>query len=129
MKKRTPDIPVESFLLDFPPNVVEIVHRLRAIVKRALPDATERVYPGWRLIGYRALHGHGKRDVYVGFIAPLRDSVRLGFERGVRMHDPNKLLRGDGTQVRYVEVLSLDDIDDSALIELVVEGKRAALAS
>lgn len=92
------------------------MHRLRAVVKRTLLDATERVYLGWRLIGHNDYVAHGKHNVYAGFIAPLQDSVRLGFERG------------GGTQVRYVKGLSPDDIDDDALAALVVERKREALA-
>jgi hypothetical protein len=106
--------PPEAILEGHAPEVRAIAARARAFIKRELPDVEENGYPGWRLIGYR----HG--GAYLGFVAPLKDHVRLGFERGVYLNDPNGLLEGDGTQVRYVR-LSSEDLPEEGLARLLKE--------
>jgi DNA transformation protein len=75
--------------------VRELAERLRRIVLEEAPDAEEAGYVGWRLIGYRSPH-------YFCFVAPQADHVRLGFEHGVRLGDPDGLLEPMGKQVRFV---------------------------
>jgi hypothetical protein len=43
-------IPVEAFLEEVSPPMREIAERLRGVVKRATPEARERVRTGWRLL-------------------------------------------------------------------------------
>lgn len=45
-------VPVEAFLEPFPPRMRQIAGRLRRVIGDAVPEAIERVRPGWRLIGY-----------------------------------------------------------------------------
>jgi hypothetical protein len=106
--------PPEAILEGHAPEVRAIAARARALIKRELPDVEENGYPGWRLIGYR----HG--GAYLGFVAPLKEHVRLGFERGVYLNDPEGLLEGEGTQVRYVR-LSSEDLPEEGLTRLLKE--------
>jgi DNA transformation protein len=75
--------------------VRELAERLRKVVLEEAPEAEEAGYAGWRLIGYRSPH-------YFCFVAPQADHVRLGFEHGVRLGDPDGLLEPMGKQVRFV---------------------------
>jgi len=68
--------------------------------------------PGWGLIGYNA-------PAYFAFIAPGRDDVRIGFEWGVMLSDPDRLLEGRGSQVRYVTIRSVRVLQSRALAELL----------
>jgi hypothetical protein len=106
--------PPEAILESHSPEVRAIAARARALIKRELPGVEENGYPGWRLIGYR----HG--GAYLCFVAPLKDHVRLGFERGIYMNDPEELLEGDGTQVRYVR-LSNEELPEEGLARLLKE--------
>jgi hypothetical protein len=119
-------MPPEVLLDDFPPPMQAIAQRLRAIVKRAKPDAIERVRPGWRLIGYDL--PVGKRRVYFAYVAPENQHVHLGFEWGVLMDDPGGRLLGQGItrQVRWVTLRSEREIDEPAFAALVREGARVA---
>jgi hypothetical protein len=119
-------IPPEALLADYPPQMQAIAERLRAIVKRAQPDAIERVRPGWRLIGYDL--PVGRRAVYFAFVALEPEHVHLGFEWGVLMDDPDGRLLGDGItkQVRWLTVRSEREIDDAAFATLVRESARIA---
>jgi len=119
-------VPPEALLDDFPPPMRAIAQRLRKIIKRAEPDAIERVRPGWRLIGYDL--AIGKRRVYFAFVAPENEHVHLGFEYGWAMRDPGGLLRGEGItkQVRWLTFRPGDRIDTEACMELTREAARVA---
>jgi hypothetical protein len=120
-------LPPEALLDDFPPPMQAIAHRLRAIVKGAIPDAIERVRPGWRLIGYDL--PVGRRGVYFAYVAPEVQHVHLGFEWGVLMDDPRGLLQGEGItrQVRWLTFQDDAAIDDTACTQLVHEAARVAV--
>ena len=125
-------IPPEAFLEGYPPPMAAIAHELRAIVRRAYPDAIERVRPGWHLIGYdlppTAPRG---RPAYFAYIAPEPVHVHLGFEHGWAMRDPRRLLRGAGItkQVRWLTFQPGDVIDDGACGELLREAALVARMS
>lgn len=126
MPRHAETIPPEALLDDFPPPMQAIAHRLRAVIEIAVPDAIERVRPGWRLIGYDV--PVAAKRVYFAYIAPEAEHVHLGFEWGVLMDDPRRLLRGAGItkQVRWLTFLAADEIDDGACVELLREAVRVA---
>lgn len=116
----------EQFLSGFPPAIEDLAQRLRRLVAHTVPNATEAVYPGWKLIGYRVKAG--RRDAYFGFIAPLVDRVLLGFEYGVLLSDPHQVLGGDGKQVRHVTIRHAEEIRQMKLAALIAEAARIAVA-
>jgi len=119
-------IPPEALLEDFPPPMQAIANRLREIVKATIPDALERVRPGWRLIGYDL--PVGRKAVYFAYVAPENEHVHLGFEHGWAMHDPLGMLAGVGItkQVRWLTFLEGDPIPVELCRELILEGARVA---
>jgi hypothetical protein len=123
-------MPPEALLATYPPPMRAIAERLRAVVRRAVPDAVERVRPGWRLIGYDVPSGP-RRLSYFCYVTPEVEHVHLGFEYGVFMSDPERLLLGEGVtrKVRWLTFHSGDPIEERRLIELVREGARLALAT
>ncbi len=123
-------MPPEALLADYPPPMQAIAERLRAVVRRAVPDAVERVRPGWRLIGYEVPAGP-RRLSYFCFVAPEVEHVHLGFEYGVFMSDPDRNLLGAGVtrKVRRLTFRTGDPIDAAPLVKLVREAARVAAAS
>jgi hypothetical protein len=119
-------IPPEALLDDFPPPMQAIAHRLRDLVKATVPDAIERVRPGWRLIGYDL--PIGRKLAYFAYVAPEVEHVHLGFEHGWAMRDPHGLLAGVGItkQVRWLTFLDGDPIPADLCRELILEGARVA---
>jgi hypothetical protein len=109
-------VPPETreFLAERHAAVMELALWLRSVVLAAEPDLTERVYRGWEGIGFR----HPDAG-YVCAIYPRSEQVRLLFEHGVRLSDPEGLLEGEGTQTRYVPVRAPDENAVPALSELV----------
>ena len=116
---RTETIPPELFLEGYAEDIRETANRLRAVVKRAVPEAIERVRPGWALIGFD-LPVRG-RKVYFAWVWPERKHVHLGFEHGIFMADPEGVLQGahlNLKKVRYVTVDPGDDFPEDAFAAL-----------
>ena len=119
-------IPTELFLVGYPPGIQLAADRLRAVVLEAVPDATERVRTGWRLVGYDV--PVGSRSRYFAFVAPELKHVHLGFEYGAWMTDPDNLLRGAHLNLRKVRYLTFepgDTIPSPVLLRYTREAARA----
>jgi hypothetical protein len=122
-------MPPQALLADYPEPMRRIGETLRGIVRRAMPEAVERVRPGWRLIGYDV--PAGRRTAYFCYVAPEHEHVHLGFEHGVLMRDPDGVLLGAGItrKVRWVTLRPGDVIDEPLLAGLVREAARVATLS
>jgi len=116
---RTEAIPPELFLQGYADDIRATANRLRAVVRRAVPEAIERVRPGWALIGYDL--PVGRRGVYFAWVWPEQEHVHLGFQHGIFMDDPNRMLHGAHLKlkkVRYVTVDAGDDFPEATLVDL-----------
>jgi hypothetical protein len=104
----------------------DIAERLRAVVKRAVPEATERVRSGWRLIAYDV--PIGRRTAFFAWVGPEAKHVHLGFPRGVHMDDADRLLQGAGITklARWLTFVPGDTLDETSLEALVREAARLA---
>lgn len=122
---KTGDPAVDTFLKGYSPPVREIAVKAREAIFSVLPSATEKVYPGWKVIQYGT--DSGMKNVFAA-ISPLRDRVNLGLANGAHLPDPEGLLEGTGQGIRHVrlttpEAASLPAV--RALIEGAVEAIRA----
>ena len=105
----------EDILADHSPEVRELVQRLRELVKATIPEATETAYASWHGIGYRH-----PQSGYFCAIFPQADDVRLGFEFGVLLPDPEGILEGTGKQVRYVHLNTAERIPVASIQPLLL---------
>lgn len=103
---------IDELVAPFGPTTRALVEQARRVVKRTVPTADERLRAGWGLIGYAAPR-------YFAFLLPVPDGVRLGFEWGVRLEDPQRLLRGEGRQVRYVELRTKRALESASVRALL----------
>lgn len=108
----------EQFLSEFPETIQTLANRLRQLIKATIPQVGEKVYPGWKLLGYRLQQDKG---AYFCFIAPKSDAAYLGFEYGIMLSDPHHLLGGEGKQVRHVCIKSEEDIQSEFIAQLIQE--------
>ena len=120
-------LPPEALLASLPPPMPELALSLGALVRAAVPEAVERVRPGWRVIGYDVPTG-GRRTAFFAWVMPQREHVHLGFPKGVLVRDPDRLLQGAGVTklARWVTARRPEDIDVERFSALVLEA--AALA-
>jgi hypothetical protein len=113
---KTGDPAVDTFLKGYPPPVREIAVKAREVILSVMPDATEKVYPGWKVIQYGT--AADMKSVFAA-ISPQRERVNLGLANGVDLPDPDGLLEGDGKAIRHVKLTSLEAASAPALRELV----------
>ncbi|OGO34522.1 MAG: hypothetical protein A2W35_05850 [Chloroflexi bacterium RBG_16_57_11] len=104
----------EHILTGHTPEVRELSETLRKLVKAEVPEAIEVAYPSWHGIGY-----HHPICGYFCAIFPVTDYVKLGFEYGILLPDPEGLLTGDGKQVRYVNIWQRAEIREKAIAGLI----------
>ena len=100
------DDDAEDLLSEHPDAVAATAQRLREVLLDAHPQLEERVRRGWHSINYR--------DPVAGFVCavfPTADRVRLVFEHGARLPDPERRLSGTGRQVRALDLTAPDQVD------------------
>jgi len=110
---------VADYLAASHPRLAELALWVRATVLDAEPDLVERVYRGWGGIGFR----HPDAGYVCGNF-PREDDVKLLFERGVRLDDPEGVLSGSGSQTRFIPVREQGD----QLTDVIRRYVRAAVA-
>ena len=113
---RSQAVTAEDILRDHSPEVRQIVGALRKLITDTLDGLTEKAYPGWHAIGLRH-----PRAGYICGIFPYESTVKLIFEKGVLLSDPQGVLKGDTKQIRYIEVSDVDQIPEDALRLLLLE--------
>ena len=94
-----------------------VVTALREVVFEVDPDTCEVVRLGDRA----ATYGVGPRKMLDGYayILPHKRWVNLGFNQGVELADPSRLLEGTGAKMRHVKVRSVDEARRVAVRVLV----------
>jgi len=103
---------VEQFLASYDPEVQEIARGLRALVRRLVPGAEEKVHRAWKTVAY------GRSRKFCA-ISPHKSWVNLQFHRGKTLPDPSGLLVGTGSSMRHVKVASVSDLERRALGQLI----------
>lgn len=114
-----PMLTVTGLLAGHSEHVKTTIAALRVLVKDVLPEVEERVYPGWKAIGFR----HPEAG-FIGGLFPMADHVKVAFESGARLSDPAgalELPKSSGKTVRYVTVTGPDAIDRATLTALLLE--------
>jgi hypothetical protein len=103
-----------AFLIACSPEVRGLVERLRRLVCSSLDNPEERVYTGWRGFGY-----HDEQAGYVCGIFPRRTTVRLLFEHGAALTDPDGVFTGGGSRTRYIELEPGDQLPETAIRAMI----------
>ena len=117
--------PAEPLLEKVNPEVRPLVQELRALVKEAILQVSERVHLGWSAIHY-GVGGGSMRDVIVA-LSPQRSYVNLELVDGIDLPDPAHRLEGTGKRVRHVKIRSSEDArhpDVRALLEVAARLRR-----
>jgi hypothetical protein len=119
---KTGDPAVDTFLKGYPPPVRAIAVKARETILSVLPNATEKVYPGWKVIQYGA--GDGMTNVFA-VISPQKERINLGLTNGAGLPDPEGLLEGSGKGVRHIKLTSPEAAAAPAVKELVAGALHA----
>jgi hypothetical protein len=107
---RTPAKQFAGFLAKYEPQIGRLVRAARAKLRKRMPGAIELVYDNYNalVIGF----GPSERaSEAVVSLAVYPRWVNLYFLEGAILPDPERLLRGSGSQGRYTVLESADDLD------------------
>jgi hypothetical protein len=109
-----PSTALRDFLAAYPPRVRALAVRARDEILKIHPGAVEKVWPGWKVVGYGI--GPSMAEMVVG-VAPLKARIGLYFSRGSDLPDPDEILEGAGKKGRNVPIA-----DESRLASRPVRG-------
>ncbi len=117
---------VRNFLDGLEPRARAIVGILRDVARETVPDAAETLL--WGSLSYDMPDVGGRVKGAVCQITANRGEVRLEFIHGVRLRDPERLLRGDRLSKRYVPIRSVGEARRHEIAELVLEASAIELS-
>jgi hypothetical protein len=103
------------------PAVQRLALRARDLVWREMKPKAECAYDA----RYAVSVGFGastKMGDWVVYVAAYRKHVNIGFIHGAELEDPAGILRGDGKQMRHVQIKTPEDLNSAPLAALL---KRA----
>lgn len=104
--------PVERFFASYDPAVRDLALGARALIRRLVPDAEEKLLRPWKTVAY------GRTRKFCA-ISPHKSWVNLQFHAGSSLPDPSGLLRGTGKKMLHVELAKPSDLKRQALAKLV----------
>jgi hypothetical protein len=116
------DPKVIEFLSQYSPEVLNHALLLREILLKQLPGITEQADLPAKMVAY----GYGQKYTeLICVIIPSKKGLKLGFNRGIDLPDPDKILEGSAKISRYVVINSEEQIKSAAINQLL---KAALLA-
>ena len=108
--------------------VRDVFAALRALVREAMPDATEQVDLPDRLLAFGFGPPGGVRmQGFAVALIPHTAHVNVQLADGADLADPTDIVEGTGKRIRHVKCRSLEDVVRPALRALLEE--QAALRS
>lgn len=96
------------------PAVASLAEEVAALVERTVPSAYWAVRQGWQCLAYT----HPDVGYFCG-VFPRSDAVQIGFEFGVLLPDPQSVLSGSGSLLRYVVLAPGEAVPEAALVGLL----------
>ena len=107
---------IENFLSNYSEDVYKKVQNLREVILKNLPGIIEQLDMPAKMIAY--CYGN-KYSEMICTIIPSKKGLKLGFYKGNVLPDPKKLLQGSGKISRYVEIKSKEQINSTAIKQLL----------
>ena len=101
--RRSAEAELRTLIAKFAPAHLRLLGAMRRWLRKRLPTAHEVVYEyrDWFVISYSP-NEHGYEGVLA--IRASANGVKLYFNRGKELPDPEKLLQGSGKQTRSIDV-------------------------
>lgn len=115
------DDDVDQLLGSYDALIKEIALQARDLISKLIPKAEEKVYFGWRIIGFSL---NGEMAGQFCSIGPGKKYVNLYFMQGTSLDDPKGLLEGTGKNMRHVKIREVSGLKNTALKELIKTAAR-----
>jgi hypothetical protein len=112
----------EEILSRYEEKLAQLGLQLRDFLFSELKGINEEVDATANIISFN--YGKGYKNI-ICVIIPSKKGIKLGFYKGSELPDPEKLLTGTGKVHRFVEIKSVQDINNPALKRLLKEAVAA----
>jgi len=103
---------VEKFIAKEKGHKRLICEELRRLILENIPNVKEEIKWNCPFYSYKGI---------LCFINPRKDCVDLGFYQGHLLSNENGILDTDGKTVRHIKYVTIDDIDEYKLLEVINE--------
>ena len=110
------NISIDNFLSQYDEKVFKNALLLREVLLKNLPGIIEQIDLPAKMIAY--CYGQKYVDL-ICVLIPSKKGLKLGFNRGIDLKDPDRLLEGTGKISRYVQIISIEQITSSSLKKLL----------
>src|SRR5262249_9223366 len=113
-----PEDQLDSFIAKFDAKNQQLIRALRKAMRKLLPAANELVYDNYNffVIGYSPTE---RPSDTICSIAAAANGVGLSFYHVADLPDPHHILRGSGTQNRFVRLPSVATLNEPAVVALI----------
>jgi hypothetical protein len=125
---RTPLPELLQFLKPFDKKVQETALLLRDAVLSSFPDANELIYDNYNALAIGYSLSDKQKEMFC-HIAVYSKYVNIGFDRGVQLDDPEKLLKGTGNRIRHITVNDFKDFPKVYVKKLLKQAYSICLAA
>lgn len=105
---------IEDYLNSLSPKQLEIVERLRVLIKQTVPEVLEKVM--WSTPWYQL---NKKPLVY---IATTSTHTNFGFAQGSKLS--YERMEGTGKNMRHIKIRNLDEIDEKEFTRLLKDSQK-----
>ncbi len=99
------------------PETKKLATALRKLISEVYPKVVEVPWPKLQVIGYGI--GPKKSTEHFCYIGLYGEHINLGFNYGLALPDPDKLLEGAGKKFRHVKIKTLVDVEHPGLRKLL----------
>jgi len=126
MKSLSPEEQLAGFLAKYTPDIAALAGESLAKLRARLPGAIELVYDNYNALAIGFGPTERTSDAILS-IAVYPRWVSLFFLQGAHFPDPQRLLKGNGNQVRHIvldEAVDLEKPEIEALIAHAVDGVK-----
>ena len=123
--KVSPTRQLSEFIARFTPEIAALARKAVAKMRRRLPGAHVLVYDNYNALAVGFGPSERTSEALLS-IAVFPNAVALCFVWGVRLDDPEQLLRGEGTQVRTLRLEKASDLDKPAVVALIEQAQELA---
>ena len=120
--RRSAEAELRGLIAKFAPAHQRLIGAMRRWLRKRLPTAHEVVYE-YQNLGAVVISFSPNEHGYEGVlgIRASADGVRLYFNQGKGLPDPEKLLRGSGNQTRWIDVEAASTLARPAVAGLIDE--------
>jgi hypothetical protein len=126
MAPKSPQLQLEEFISKYSPAVAEDGRAALKTLRRLVPGAVEMVYDNYNGLVVGFCPSERASDAVLSLLFTPRWITLCFLQNGPKLHDPKKLLKGAGTQVRHVRLASPDDLETTAIRALIAEALSRA---